>query len=480
MSLIFWEFAFVFGLILVAGFFVMAEMALVSARKGRLQTLADKGDKRALVAIRLTSNSNEFLSTVQVAITLVSVFTAAVGGASIARDLENYFIAQFPALEAYRTWVSFSNLFVVSVILTFFTLLFGELLPKRIALIHAEAIAVNVADFMKWLARIFSPTVKLFGFSTDAILAVLRLRKNPDATITEEEIKGVIEEGAQAGVIEEAEQDMVENILSLGDRTVNSIMTPRPDIVYIDLAQTNNDNWKEIAASDHSHFPVIEGSFDNVLGTVSVKSIWTCMVKGETVDIRAMMTPPIFGPENAKVLNLLELFKLHHRHTAIVTDEYGSVQGMVNQVDVLETIVGFIPTLDEKAEELIVRREDGTWLVDGMYNIEEFKHRFDLSRLEGEDESDFKTMGGFVMEHVGRMPKSGDHFIRQGYRYEVMDMDGRRVDKILVTPPPPEPPEAEEGSDEAAEILAEKVADEVKKKNGRAKRKKNSESRAEG
>ncbi len=473
MALILLEFGLVFGLILVSGFFAMAEMALVSARKGRLQALADKGDKRALVAIRLTSNQNEFLSTVQVAITLLGVFTAAVGGSTIAQDLENYTITRLPNLEEYRTWIGFLFLLFVSVILTFFSLLLGELVPKRIALVHPEGTAVIVADFMKWLARIFSPTVRLFGFSTDAILAILRVKPNSDPTITDEEIKDVIEEGTQAGLIEEAEQDMVENILGLGDRTVNSIMTPRPDITYIDLGQTNTDNWKEIAASDHSHFPVIDGSFDNVLGTVSVKSILTCMVKGETVDIRALITPPIFVPESAKVLSLLELFKLHHRHTAIVTDEYGNVQGMVNQVDVLETIVGFIPTLDEKAEELIVRREDGSWLVDGMYNIEEFKHRFELSVLEGEEESDFKTMGGFVMNHVGRMPRAGDHFIRQGFRYEVMDMDGRRVDKILVIPPPPVPEVSETEETTDAVNKADKKAEALKRRVA-LKRKRNS------
>jgi putative hemolysin len=431
MAVILWEIFLLLGLILVTGFFVMAEMALVSVRRTRLQQRAENGDRSAKIAFDLTLDKNTFLATIQVAITMLGVFTAAFGGSTISRDLEAYVIEHFESLKVYQQWVSYGILTTVVVTLTFFTLLLGELIPKRIALVYAEPIAVAVARFMKWLARIFSPTVKLFGFCTDLFFGFFKLRKEAEAIITEEEIKDAIEEGAQAGVIEEAEQDMALNILKMGDRTVGSIMTPRPDIVFLDLKEESSYNWKEIAESDHSQFPVIDGDLDNVVGTISIKNIWSRMVTGQPVDIKALMISPLFVPESARILVLLELFKQHHRHTAMVTDEFGNIQGVVNQIDVLEAIVGFIPTVDEKAEELFIKRADGSWLIDAMVGIEEFKDRFELPTLKSEDRSDFTTIGGYLMANLGRIPKAGDYFQDKNFRLEVVDMDGRRVDKVL-------------------------------------------------
>ncbi len=431
MAIILWEVVLLLGLILITGFFVMAEIALVSVRRTRLQQRAENGDKSAQIAFDLTHDKNTFLATIQVAITVLGVFTAAVGGSTIAHDLEDYLIHEFQSLVQYQKYVSYICLTSVVVTLTFFSLLLGELIPKRIAINYAEPIAVAVARFMSWLAKLFSPTVKLFGFFTNLFFGFFKLKTEPDALITEEEIKDAIEEGAQAGVIEEAEQDMALNILKMGDRTVGSIMTPRPDIVFLDLKEESSYNWKEIAESDHSQFPVIDGDLDNVVGTISVKSIWTRMVTGQTVEIKSLMLSPLFVPESARILVLLELFRQHHRHTAIVTDEFGNVQGVVNQIDVLEAIVGFIPTVDEKAEELFIRRADGSWLIDGMVGIEEFKNRFELPTLKGEDRTDFTTIGGYIMANLGRIPKAGDYFQESGFRLEVVDMDGRRVDKVL-------------------------------------------------
>jgi putative hemolysin len=217
-------------------------------------------------------------------------------------------------------------------------------------------------------------------------------------------------------------------------------MTPKPDIVWIDIREEAKANWEEIAGSDHSHFPVCDGSLDSPLGLISVKRIWMRLVAGQIVDLKASMVSPLFIPESARVHTLLELFKQHHRHTALVTDEFGAVCGIVNQIDVLETIVGFIPTLDERAEETLVRREDGSYLIDGTYGIEDFKRKFELDLLDGESEGDFKTLGGYVLMHFGRIPRASDHFARQGFRFEVMDMDGRRVDKLLVVPLPKNDP----------------------------------------
>lgn len=441
MSFLLWEIVLVFALVLINGFFAMSEMALVSVRRSRLEKMADEGNRGARIALLLTADQNRFLSTVQVAITLIGMLAAAFGGAQIARDTTDLFLQAFPSLQAHAEWVNLGWLGVVVLCLTIVSLIFGELIPKRVGLVYAEPISAAVAGVMHGLSRLIRPSVVFLGGATALFFRIFRLRTEPEPAITEDEIKDAIEEGVQEGVIEKVEQTMLENALHLGDRTVASIMTPRPDIVWIDVTDEARANWEEIARSDHSHFPVCDGSLDNVVGLVSVKRIWTRLVANQPVDLKACLVSPLFIPESARVHNLIELFKQHHRHTALATDEFGNISGIVNQIDVLETLVGFIPTLDEKAEELLVRREDGTWLIDGVFGVEDFKRRFDVEKLEGEELGDFKTLGGFVLMHIGRMPRAGDHFTLQGFRFEVIDMDGRRIDKILLTPLPKPPSE---------------------------------------
>lgn len=436
MAFILWEVVIVCALIVLNGFFAMSEMALISARRSRLEKLAEEGNRGARVALILTADQTVFLSAIQVAITLIGIFAAAFGGAQIAKDTTEVFLKTFPSLVVYAEWVALAWLSVVVVCLTVVSLVLGELIPKKIGIVYAEPIAAAVAVPMRGVATALRPGVMVLTAITRLFFKVFRLREEPEPSITEDEIKDVIEEGVQEGVIEKREQTLLENALQLGDRTVGSIMTPRPDIVWIDIRDEAKANWEEIAGSDHSHFPVCDGSLDTPLGLVSVKRLWMRQVAGQSVDLKACLVSPLFIPESARVHTLLELFKQHHRHTALVTDEFGNICGIVNQVDVLETIVGFIPTLDERAEETLVRREDGSYLIDGTYNIEDFKRRFELEAMDGESDGDFKTLGGYVLMHIGRIPRVGDHFTRQGFRFEVMDMDGRRIDKLLVVPQP--------------------------------------------
>ena len=424
------EFLIIFLLFLANGAFSMAEMAVVSSSKARLRSLVEEGHGGAKAALELADNPNRLLSTVQTGITLITTLTGAYGGATIAEELASY-ISTIPNLSPYSSGLA---LVAVVLMITFFSLVIGELVPKRIALSNSERFASLSAAPLVAFSRLVSPAIVLLSFCTDLVLRALGVKAYTEPAVTEEEIRILIDQGTTAGVIEEEEQDIVERVFSLGDRRVNSIMTPRGEIVWLDIDDSGAEISQKIAGGTYSMFPVCSKKLDNVLGVVQSKDLLSCNLADKKVDLKDSLLPPLFVPESMRALKVLEKFKQTGIHLAIVLDEYGSVQGIVTLVDLLEGLVGDIPHIDELSEPQIVKRQDGSWLVDGALPVDDLREMIDLEWLpEGEDYQ-YITLGGFVMTHLEKIPTAGDYFEWGGYRFEVVDMDGRRVDKIMVTP----------------------------------------------
>ena len=419
-------------LILLNGVLAMAEIAIVSARKVRLQRRAEQGDQKAQVALELAREPADFLSTVQIGITLVGVLAGAFGGATLAARVAPLF-ERIPALAPYSHAIS---LVLVVVTITYFSLVLGELAPKRLALNDAEKIAAFIAPSMDFLARIAAPLVRLLSYSSDVVLALFGVKKSSEPPITEDEVKVLIELGTQAGVFKEAEQDMVSGVFRLADRHVGTLMTPRTEIIWLDLEDPPEETRRKIMASVHSRMPVAEGDLDHILGVVQAKGLLARCLAGEPIDLRGALIPPQFVPESSPALKVLELFRKSRLHIAIVIDEYGGLQGLVTIIDILEAIVGDIPLTGELDGAEAVQRKDGSWLLDGMLPVDEFKDIFRLNDLPGEGRGHYETMSGFVMTYLGRIPSEGDAFDWAGMHFEVLDMDGFRVDKVLVVPAP--------------------------------------------
>ncbi len=367
MSSIWIEILIILLLILFNALFAMAEIAIVSGRKARLQQLADDGDVSAKSALDLANSPGDFLSTIQVGITLVGVLSGAFGGATIAKELAPL-IAGIPALAPYSDAIS---IVVVVLPITYLTIVAGELVPKRIGLNYAESIARMIASPMRLLSILAMPIVRLLSMSTDLVLWVLGVKPSTEPPVTEEEIKVLMDQGAKAGVFEEAEGDMVENIFQLGDRRVSSMMVPRPDLTVLYLDDTVQDIVKKIAESGHSSYPVCDNELDNVIGIVYVKDLLKRQLERGTIDLKASMKEPLFIPESMPALKALELFKKSGKHMAVVIDEYGGLQGLVTIHDIMESVVGDVPTIDSPRA---VQRDDGSWLVDGMLPVDEFKN----------------------------------------------------------------------------------------------------------
>jgi putative hemolysin len=430
MSPITFEISIILVLIIANGVFSMSEMAIVSARKVRLQQLANQGDAKARVALKLAESPNHFLSTVQVGISLIGILTGAFGGATIASRLAVY-VKLVPLLAPYSEPLSFG---IVVLLITYFSLIVGELVPKRLALNNPERIASIVAIPMQALAAIASPVVFLLSASTDLILRMLGITASTEPQVTEEEIKILIEQGTEAGTFEEAEQDMVERVFRLGDRPVSYLMTPRPDIVWLDLEDTAEENRQKMVDSAYSRYPVCQGGLDNVLGVIPVTDLLARSFRGEPLDLTVGLRQPVFVPESTRGLKVLELFKQTITHMALVVDEYGVIQGLVTLNDIMSEIVGDVPSTDGQDQPQAVQREDGSWLLDGMLPVEEFLELFGMEQWESDERGSYQTLGGFVITHLGRIPAAADHFEWQSMRIEVMDMDGNRVDKVLVVP----------------------------------------------
>jgi magnesium and cobalt exporter, CNNM family len=417
-------------LILLNGFFAMTEMAVVSARKVRLQQMAREGNQRARVALDLAENPERFLSTVQIGITLIGILAGAFGGVTIAGWLEVY-LKDFSWIYPHQQAVSLA---LVVLFITYFSIVLGEIVPKRLALIHAERIALATAPLFRVIALIGLPAVRSLSRSSDLVMKMLGVKKSQEPPVTEEEIKVLIEEGTQAGVFAETEKDMVKSVFRLADREVSVMMTPRLEVVWLDLADPWEINHRKIIETSYSRYPVGRGSLDNVLGIVRAKDALAFCLTHQALDLRQVMTPPLFVPETAPAFQLLETFKKSRPHLALVVDEYGAIQGLVTLNDILETLVGEIRPADAPAEPEAIQREDGSWLLDGRLPIDELKELFGLTRLPEDKDGGYQTLGGLIMTHLGRIPKTADHFEWEGYRFEVVDMDGKRVDKVLVMP----------------------------------------------
>lgn len=417
-------------LIVANGVFSGSEIAVVSARKVRLEQLADRGNRKARTALKLANNPNDFLSTVQIGITLIGILSGAVGGATVAQRLKPIF-DDIPALRPYSEGISVA---IVVTIITYLSLVIGELVPKRIALNNPEQIACTVAQPMRWLARLTAPLVHILGISTDALLKLLGIEASDEPEITEEEIKVLIRQGAESGMFEEAEHEMVERVFRLGDRPIRAIMTPRIDIDWLDLDASLEENLQEVMATNHARLPVGRGSLDNCVGMIRGRHLLTAQLSGQAVDMESLLQPPLYVAESARVLTVLEQFKQVGVHIALVTDEHGGVEGLVTLNDLMEAIVGDLPSAEDQEDPLITQREDGSWLLDGSLGIDDLKDLIEQESLPGETTGGFHTVGGLVLHFLGRIPKSGEHFEWSGLRFEVMDMDGTRVDKILVTP----------------------------------------------
>lgn len=423
------DIAIIFGLVLLNGVFAMSEIAIVSSRQVRLQQAIDKGSEGARVALQLMHEPTRFLSTIQVGITLIGIFAGAYGEASLARRFENWLL-QVDSLAPYAESLS-TVLMVVCV--TYLSLIFGELVPKRLALLNPEAIATIMARPMNMLSRIARPLVVLLSLSTEGILKLLHARKRDEPPIIEEEIHSLVRQGTAAGVLEESEQVMIKNVLRLDDQRVGNIMTLRRDVFYVDIEDSIEENRRKIAGSHYSRIPVCKGGLDNVIGILYAKDMLNRVLADQPLDLTALVKRPLFIPRYATALQLLEQFKKSKIHLAMVVDEHGQTSGLVSTNDVLEAIVGDLPAEDEEYEPDFVEREDGSWLVAGQVDIGAFKEHFDIKRLPEEEQGNYHTLGGLILTVLGQVPRVADTIELGNVRLEVIDMDGNRVDKVLVT-----------------------------------------------
>jgi putative hemolysin len=412
------------------GLFSMSEMAVVSARKARLQEMAERGNTEAKAALALANSPNRFLSTVQVGITLITILTGVLGGATLADPIARTIARFIPPLAASSGAIAST---LVVIFITFLSLIIGELVPKRLALNSPERIAMAVAIPMRLVERLTAPIVFLLSLSTDLLLKLLGSNVASDEPqITEEEIKVLMRQGAAEGTFDAAEQDMIERVFNLGDEPISALITPRLDIVWLDLNDSLDENRQKMTDSRHSRYPVCQESLDNVLGIIHVKDL---LAQSHPFDLTTVLRQPLFLAETTHALKALELLKKTGNQVALVANEYGVTQGLVTLNDVVEVIIGDIPFEDEEQEQEAIRREDGSWLMDGRIAIDEFKELLNIEELPGEERDNYQTLGGFVITQLGHIPKSSDHFVWDGFRLEVMDMDGNRVDKVLVIPP---------------------------------------------
>ncbi|MFO1070170.1 MAG: hemolysin family protein [Geminicoccaceae bacterium] len=423
------ELLVVLGLVLLNGFFAMSELAVVSARRARLQQLADSGRAGAKAALALQAEPTRFLSTVQVGITLIGVLAGAYSSATLAHLLAAALVDSGMAARLADTVA----LAVVVVAITYLSLVLGELVPKRLALGDAAGIASRVALPMRVLSLVGAPLVWILEGSTNAILRLLGIRTDQRAEVTEEEIRTLIAEGAEAGVLHRAEQDMIEGVMRLADRPVRAVMTPRVEVAWLDIEAPVEEVRDTIARSGHSRFLVGRGGLDELVGVVQTKDLAIALLRGQSTDLGPLVREPIIVPESTPVLRLLERFRTAPVHLAVVVDEYGSLEGIVTPRDILTAIAGALPEGLEEDNPDAVRRDDGSWLVDGRMGTDEVERTLGVAGIA--DDGSYTTLAGFMLARMGRLPKAGDWFRWEGHRFEVVDMDGRRIDKVLVVPP---------------------------------------------
>lgn len=417
-------------LIILNGIFAMAEIAIVSARKSRLKQQANEGNKNAQAALNLAQSPGRFLSTVQIGITFIGIFAGAFGGETIAKSLSNE-LKNIPVVIPYADGIS---IFLVVAFITYLSLIIGELVPKRVALSSPETIARFMAYPMNILSSTASPLVSLLTISTDWVFRLLQIKPSNEPFVSGEEIKILLGEGTRLGIFNIAEKNIVERTLKLSDKKINSLMTSRKEIVWLELDSPFKTLRNKIAKHPHAHFPVCRDNLDKVVGVVRAEDILTNFLLEEKIQLQKFIHKPLFVPESMDALKVLELFRKTGIHMALVVDEYGNVRGLLSLTDILEAIVGDIPAIDELEDKEITKREDGTYLVDGLVPIDKFKEYFHIKKLPDERSGVFHTAGGFIMHKLGHVPASGDRLEWGDYKFEIIDMDGNRVDKILISP----------------------------------------------
>ncbi len=426
--------ALLFALILLNALFAMSEMALTASRRARLQVMLEAGDSGAQAALDLHENPTKFLSVVQVGITSISVLNGIVGDAAFSVPFADWLHATF-AISEHASKISATAMVVVTV--TFITIIFGELVPKRLGLMYPETIARLVARPMEWLSLVTRPFIRLLSWCTETTLKIFGVNGAPDRSVTEEEINASLEEGLDAGVIEAQEHQMVRNVFRLDDRQVGSMMIPRAEIVWLDVAAASEDLPGLIGAGGHSRFPVCRGGLDDVLGVISAQTLLQQVMRGQPVTLSDGLEPAVFVPETLSGMELLEQFRVSAAQFVFVVDEYGEVQGMITVRDVLEAITGEFstPTSDDA---WAVQREDESWLFDGLIPVPELKDRLGLKELPDEDRGRYNTLAGMIMLLLGRLPRTADAVEWETWRFEVVDLDGKRVDKVLASRLPAE------------------------------------------
>ncbi len=425
------EIALLFALIVLNGLFAMSEIALVTARKARLQKLAEEGDRSAAVALALGSDPNRFLSTIQIGITSIGILNGIVGQAALADPFADW-LETLGARQPYSDWAATA---LVVVVVTYVSIVVGELVPKRLGQINPENVARYVARAMTILAKLTRPFVRLLSWSTEVLLRAFGANRIAAPSVTEEEIHAMLAEGSESGVIERSEHAMVRNVFRLDDRQISSLMVPRPDIVWLDVSDGIDANLRKIAESEHSRFPVCRGGVDEVLGFVHAKQLLAQSLRDGRIDLTRNLQEMLYVPETLTGMELLENFRSSNTQIALVIDEYGEVQGLITLHDLLEAITGEFATGDID-DSWAYQREDGSWLLDGLIPTPELKDRLGLRTLPEEERERYQALSGMLMLMLGRMPQTGDTVVWENWRFEVVDMDGKRVDKVLASQVP--------------------------------------------
>lgn len=423
------EILFLFVLILANGFLAMSEIAIVSARKALLQSRAAGGSKRDQVALEMASAPGNFLSTVQIGITLVGILAGAVGQATIAETLEDWLISV--GLQPGASEIIGVALVVLAI--TYFSLILGELAPKQVGLIHAERVSAAVAPVIHVLSQITRPVVWFLSQSTTLVVRLLGVHPVGEPAVTEEEVKILIDRGTELGVFEPVEDAIVDQVFRLGDQKTISITVPRGEITWLDLEDPLEENIEKILCCDYAHYPVARGDLDHLQGYVRSSDLLDQSLSDKQIDLQVALQPPLYLPENLPVFTALKRFRETGKEIAFVLDEYGGVEGLITLGDILNALVEDLPSLDSRQHPSVVRRADGSWLVDGSIPVDEFREQFALKELPGEVEGEYLTLGGFVMTMLGEIPQAGASLEWSGLHIEVVDMDGRRVDKVLVS-----------------------------------------------
>ncbi len=423
------EYAVLPLLILLNGVFAMSEVALLTARKARLQRLVAEGDRSAAAALAMGENPNRFMSTIQIGITSIGILNGIVGEAAFAAPLALWLMK----LSVPAQYASMLATAVVVIVITYFSIVIGELVPKRLGQINPETVARFVARPMSWLALASRPFVKLLSTSTDLVLKMLGVDPASVSTVTEEEIHAMLAEGSDAGVIEQNEHAMVRNVFRLDERQISSLMVPRSDVVYLDIEESVEENLAKVAETDHSRFPVCRGGLDDVIGFVHTKQLLAQSLRGQAVDFTQHLQEILYVPETLTGMELLENIRSSNTQIALVLDEYGEVQGLITLQDLLEAITGEFASPDDE-NSWALQRDDGSWLLDGLIPIPELKDRLQLHSVPEEDKARYQALSGMLMLVLGRMPQTGDTIVWESWKLEVVDMDGKRIDKVLATP----------------------------------------------